>query len=291
MCPPDHFAVKYSINPWMDPRKWTAEAGLLSNRSGRQWQMFYEALLTSGADIELVEATPDLPDLVFTANAAVVLDRKALLARFRHAERRREEPVFSCVLHSMRRQGALDQIAKLPAKVILEGAGDCIWDWSRNHFWLGYGQRSDYASRDVIADFFGVDCVALELADPRFYHLDTAFCALAFGEVIYYPTAFTPAARRAIEDRIHPFQLIPLGRDDAHSFAANLVSLGRQIVLSNCSQKLRRQLEERQYTVVETPLDAFQQSGGSACCLTLRTDHPILRSCRSAQRSAPALAN
>ena len=253
--------------------------------------MFYEALLASGAEIELVKATPDLPDLVFTANAAVVLDRKALLARFRHAERRREEPVFMRVLHSMKRQGALDHIAELPANLILEGAGDCIWDWSRNHFWLGYGQRSDRASRDVVADFFGVDCVALELADPRFYHLDTAFCALPFGEVIYYPAAFTPAARRAIEDRIHPFQLIPLGSDDASSFAANLVSFGRQIFLSSCSHKLRRQLEERQYTVVETPLDAFQHSGGSACCLTLRTDHPILASCRSAQRSTPALAN
>ena len=94
MCPPDHFAVKYSINPWMDPSKWTAAAGLLTSKSGRQWQMFYEALLASGAEIELVKPTPDLPDLVFTANAAVVLDRKALLARFRHAERRGEEPVF-----------------------------------------------------------------------------------------------------------------------------------------------------------------------------------------------------
>ena len=232
MCPPDHFAVKYSINPWMDPSKWTAAAGLLSSKSGRQWHMLYEALLASGAEIELVEATPDLPDLVFTANAAVVLDRKALLARFRHAERRREEPVFRRVLHSMKRQGALDHIAELPANLVLEGAGDCIWDWSRNHFWLGYGQRSDHASRDVVANFFGVDCVALELADPRFYHLDTAFCALPFGEVIYYPAAFTPAARRAIEDRIHPFQLIPLGSDDASSFAANLVSFGRQILLS-----------------------------------------------------------
>ena len=91
MCPPDHFAVTYRINPWMDPSKWTAAAAVLSPTSGRQWQMFYEALLASGAEIELVKATADLPDLVFTANAAVILDRKALLARFRHAERKRED--------------------------------------------------------------------------------------------------------------------------------------------------------------------------------------------------------
>ena len=36
----------------------------------------------------------DLPDMVFPANAAVVLDRRALVARFRHPERQREEQHF-----------------------------------------------------------------------------------------------------------------------------------------------------------------------------------------------------
>jgi hypothetical protein len=35
-------------------------------------------------------------------------------------------------------------------------------------------------------------------------------------------------------------------------------------------------LQERGYRVVETPLDAFQRAGGSACCLTLRLDHRSL---------------
>ena len=129
---------------------------------------------------------PDLPDLVvFTANAAVILDRKALLARFRHRERRPEEPVFAQALRTLKHQGALDLVAELPVNLVLEGAGDCIWDKERSLFWLGYGPRSDLASRHVVSDVFGVDCVPLELADPRFYHLDTAFCPLPKGEVIY----------------------------------------------------------------------------------------------------------
>jgi hypothetical protein len=43
--------------------------------------------------------------------------------------------------------------------------------------------------------------------------------------------------------------------------------------MSRCSPALRRRLEERGYAVIETPLDSFLQSGGSACCLTLRLDH------------------
>ncbi len=48
--------------------------------------------------------------------------------------------------------------------------------------------------------------------------------------------------------------------------------VGRTVVLSSCSEALRRQLNERGYAVVETLLDAFLRSGGSACCPTLRLD-------------------
>jgi N-dimethylarginine dimethylaminohydrolase len=278
MCPPRHFEVKYSINPWMDPGAWATKASCLADAADTQWQTLYETLVTRGAKVELVRAIPDLPDLVFTANAAVILDRKALLARFRHPERRLEEPVFARALHRLQSRAALKVVAELPRNLRLEGAGDCIWDGRRTHFWLGFGFRSDRASREVVADFFGVDCVALELADARFYHLDTAFCPLPFGEVIYYPAAFTGAARRAIDERVPRTQQIILDEHDATMFAANSVAFSRQILLSSCSEGLRRELEERGYTVIATPLHAFQRSGGSACCLTLRIDHLSARS-------------
>ena len=72
-------------------------------------------------------------------------------------------------------------------------------------------------------------------------------------------------SRRPTASRCHP--------EDAARFAANAVVVGRNIVLSSCSAALRRTLEERGYRMIETPLDAFQRSGGSACCLTLRLDH------------------
>jgi N-dimethylarginine dimethylaminohydrolase len=112
-----------------------------------------------------------------------------------------EEPVFAS-LHKFRLQATLDLAAELPRNVVLEGAGDRIWDGRRSHFWLDFGPRSDLASQHVAANFFGVDCVPLELADPRFYHLDTAFCPLPSGEIIFYPAAFTKAARTAIEERV-----------------------------------------------------------------------------------------
>lgn len=273
MCRPHYFAVSYSINPWMDPQSWARANGALWELADGQWTAFHKTLLYHGAAIEFVDPRPGLPDLVFTANAAIVLDRKALLARFRHPERRREEPVFATAFDALKARAEIETIAELPENLAMEGAGDCIWDRQRGHFWMGYGPRSDRAAAEIVADLFGVECVALELADPSFYHLDTAFCPLLTGDVIYYPGAFTLTARIAIEERVAPTQRIELERADAAKFVANSVSFDHCIVLSSCSDMLRGKLEERGLTVIASPLDAFLRSGGSACCLTLRLDH------------------
>ena len=273
ICPPRHFAVTYSINPWMDPNAWGKRGASLHARAERQWEGLREALEAAGAVLEILEPAAGLPDLVFTANAAVVLDGKVLPARFRHGERRAEEPVFAAAFAALKAGSLVKQILALPPGVRLEGAGDCLWDAERGVFWLGCGFRSDAAAGAAIEALYGVPAVALPLADPSFYHLDTAFCALPCGTIVYYPGAFTPEALSRIHERVAPETRIALDRADATRFAANAVCAGRTIVLSRCSTALRRNLEGRGYKVVETPLDVFQKSGGSACCLTLRLDH------------------
>ena len=279
MCRPQYYAVSYSINPWMDPRSWASAERDLWWMADRQWCAFHDTLLDKGASIEFVDPKPELPDLVFTANAAIVLDGKVLLSRFKYPERKREEPVFAETFGALRAQDQLDSVETLPEDMILEGAGDCIWDSHRRQFWMGCGPRSDRAAADVVADLFGVSCVALELADASFYHLDTAFCALPTGDVIYYPDAFSAQARHAIEERVAPAQRIALDHAGAAQFSANAVSFDHCLVLSSCTDMLRIEIEERGFTVLTTPLQAFLRSGGSACCLTLRLDH------RSAKRS------
>ena len=60
--------------------------------------------------------------------------------------------------------------------------------------------------------------------------------------------------------------------EDASRLAANAVCLGNTLVMSGCGERLRKQLEERGYRVMTTPLRSFLRSGGSAFCLTLRLD-------------------
>jgi N-dimethylarginine dimethylaminohydrolase len=272
MCAPEHFAVSYAINPWMDPAGWARDGRTHALAARQEWTRLYDTLAARGAAIELVPPAPGVPDLVFTANAAVVLDRKALLARFRHPERRREEPHFAAVFEQLKSRGLIDSIATLPAGTVLEGAGDCVWDQTRNLFWLGYGPRSDAHARAAVENTFGREAIALALADPSFYHMDTALSALPRGEVMYVPGAFTHAGLAAIRARVPAHQRIEIEREDAVTLAANAVCLGDTLVMAGCSEPLRATLAKRGYDVAVTPLRAFLRSGGAAFCLTLRLD-------------------
>jgi len=269
MCEPSHFSISYSINPWMEPEKWAAAALATAEQ---QWAGLHAALEQAGAVIEQVAPHAGLPDLVFTANAAVVHDGTALLARFRYPERQGEEPVFARAFEGFRARGLITQVATLPEGIVLEGAGDCLFDEARNLFWMGFGQRSQGEAAAAVAHTFGLPVVPLQLVNPRFYHLDTAFCLLPGGDVIYHAGAFSDEARMAIAARVVESKRIVLNEEEAAQFSANAVCVGRTIVMSRCSERLRKRLERRGYEVVATPLDTFLQSGGSAACLTLRLD-------------------
>jgi ornithine aminotransferase len=293
MSAPDHFEVSYRINPWMDPVQWKSSADQLQRQADSGWRALKSTYERLGATVEIQSAQPGLPDLVFTANSALVLDRTALLARFRHPERRMELNHNRTFFESLRAKGWIDTIVETPEDLHFEGAGDGIWDATRKLMWTGWGQRSSRAMADVIARMFSVPTVALELVDPRFYHLDTCLCVLPRGEVLYYPAAFSAQSRGAIVDLVGRDLLIEASAHDAEHLAVNSVSLGNRIVMCHASDALRQELTDRGYEVHVVPLESFNRSGGSAYCLTLRLDlssHPEAGDPKPmARRSKPQL--
>ena len=140
--------------------------------------------------------------------------------------------------------------------------------------WAGYGFRSELDAHPLLAKLLGVEVLSLRLMDERFYHLDTCFCPLSDGTVLYYPPAFDFSSNRLIESRIPPEKRVAVCEADALAFACNAVNVDRAVILNQASSSLRQQLEERGYTVLETPLTEFLKAGGAAKCLTLRLDEP-----------------
>ena len=273
MTDPDCFDVRYRINPWMDPKGWTpahAEAARAGSRGLR------EALVAAGAHVETIGAVAGLPDLVFPANAAVVLDGRVLMARFRHPERQGEEAVFRAAFQGLKKRGVIQGIVDLPEGLFHEGAGDAIWDAERRLFWCGYGPRSSQGALAVVRKTFSQEIVPLELATEQFYHLDTCFCPLAGGKALYYPPAFTPQAQATIRARVPAAQRIEATAEEAAAFCVNAVNLDSKVIMARAPESLRRKLTARGYSLIEVDLAPFILSGGASYCMTLRLDRTSL---------------
>jgi len=262
MCRPEHFTVSYRINPWMEPSTPTDTA-----RAVAQWQTLHDAYLGLGHDVELIDAIPGLPDMVYTANGGFVIDGRALGVRFRVEERRGEERPF------MGWFGAHGFEVVEPVEV-QEGEGDFLL--VGDTILAGTGFRSTGDSHREIAAVFGRDVVSLRLIDPRFYHLDTAICVLDPVEgaggvdaanIAYLPSAFDEPSRRELERR-YP-DAIRVSDADGAVFGLNAASDGRHVFLSPRATGFAAQLRDRDYVPVPVDLSELLRGGGGIKCCTL----------------------
>ncbi|NET10294.1 MAG: TIGR00300 family protein [Symploca sp. SIO2B6] len=264
MCPPHHYDVDYVINPWMEGNVHRSSR----DRAEEQWNQLHQ-ILQQYAAVELVKPQQGWPDMVFTANAGLVLGKTVVLSRFFHPERQGEEPYFQ--------QWFEDQgytVHTLPPSLPFEGAGDALLDRSGRWLWAGYGFRSELDAHSYLAKWLDIEVLSLRLMDERFYHLDTCFCPLTDGYLLYYPPAFDAYSNRLIELRVPAEKRIPISEPDAVNFACNAVNVGYTVVMNQASDALTSTLKERGFTVVETPLTEFLKAGGAAKCLTLRVTEP-----------------
>ena len=262
VCPPGHYDVRYAINPWM-----TRHVGDAAPDAVRQWDRFLELAGCVG-DVEFVQVEPQAqaPDIVFTANAALILGNLAIVSSFRHAERRREQPIYRAALA---RAGFATTFLR---QAYFEGAGDALFDRVRPMLYACYGWRTERGATLQLQEIVGCRVLPLLLVDERFYHLDTALCPLSTGHVLAYMDAFSPHAQTMLRRAIEPGYLIEVSVDDALRFACNAVEIGDAVLMHDCSRRLRDRLMDIGYRVFCTELGEFIKAGGSAKCLTLRLD-------------------
>ncbi len=265
MCAPDHYNVDYVINPWMEGNIHKSSR----DRAVGQWQKLFH-ILKEQAIVELVKPQIGWPDMVFTANAGLVLGDNVVLSRFLHKERQGEEPFFK---QWFEENGYT--VHELPKDLPFEGAGDALLDREGRWLWAGYGFRSELDSHPYLAKWLDIEVLSLRLIDERFYHLDTCFCPLANGYLLYYPGAFDSYSNRLIEMRVAPEKQIAIAEADAVNFACNAVNVESIVIMNKASDALKTRLAALGFQVIETPLTEFLKAGGAAKCLTLRVTEPV----------------
>lgn len=258
MCPPTHFDVSYSINPWMD-----LSLAVDRDRALRQWEALVAVLRAAGATIELLEPDPQLPDLVFTANLGLVDGHTFIPARMRHRERR---PESTRAERWFRARGF--DVRALGEDVVQEGAGDGLP--FGDALVTAHGSRSCAGAHVELARIIGGRIVAVRLIDERFYHLDITFSPLDSRSALVVPSAIDPDGARRMSELVP--DPIALSGEEAAAFCANSVTVGRTVAMPACTPRLEGELRARGFEPVVVDVSEFLKSGGGPRCLTLALD-------------------
>ncbi|GAA1017164.1 amidinotransferase [Acrocarpospora pleiomorpha] len=253
MCRPEFFGVTYRINPWMDPT-----LGASAATAVRQWEALKSAYESLGHQVSAIDPIDGLPDMVFAANGALVVDGKVYGARFAHPERAAEGPAY---LEWFAQRG----YPVREAAFTNEGEGDFLT--LDEVILAGTGFRTDIAAHMEAQEFLGRPVITLRLVDPRFYHLDTALFALGDGNVAYYPGAFSEGSLTVLR-RLFPDAVIA-GEADALVLGLNAVSDGKNIVINAEAAGLCHTLTRQGYQVVPVELTELRKAGGGPKCCTL----------------------
>lgn len=254
MCPPVFFDVTYSINPWMDVAKPVDTALAVA-----QWERLRDTYRELGHQVSEMTPVDGLPDMVFTANGATVLEDCVLLAKFRYPQRAEETDAHR---GWFRDAGFVDV---RDARFINEGAGDYLALGRR--VLAGTGFRTDPRSHAELQGMTSRQVVSLTLVDPNYYHLDTALAVLDDDDIMYFPEAFDGKSVDVLRE-LYPDAILATATDAA-VFGLNAVSDGRNVVLPQPATALIGKLRRRGYHVTGVDVSELHKAGGAVKCCTL----------------------
>ncbi|MDX6309056.1 MAG: hypothetical protein QOI06_2102 [Nocardioidaceae bacterium] len=260
MVRPEHFRVDYAINPYMD---------LASQPDRRlamvQWQRLVGRLLELGADVQVIEQRADAPDMVYAMNLGLALTDetgpRVALSHMRHRERRVESATaatwFAGAGFAPTVTGEDGVGAFLEAGDAFPVAGALV---------VGYGPRTEEQALKQLATDFDIEVRGFRITHPGMYHLDLAFCPLDEVTALVCPAAFDESSAAALLSLVP--DAIVLSEDEALTFCANSVVVGRTVVMPACPGRVRRELEGRGFAVDLVDVSEFHKAGGSVRCLT-----------------------
>ncbi|SDS94571.1 N-Dimethylarginine dimethylaminohydrolase [Nocardioides scoriae] len=258
---PDHFRVDYAINPFMhlddqpDPV-----------RTREQWDAMLAAIEAAGATVEVLPQLAEAPDMVYAMNLGLALERPTgeahvVLSHMRYAERRMETPVaerwFADHGASVQRTGRDGVGAHLEAGDAFAFGGELV---------VGYGPRTEELALKHLATELGVSVRGFRIVHPGMYHMDLGFCPLDETRAMVCPAAYDDASAAALLDLV-PEPLV-LSEEEAMTFCANSVVVGRTVVMPACPDRVRARLEEWGFEVVVVEVGEFLKGGGAIRCLT-----------------------
>ena len=256
MVVPEHFRVDYAINPFMDTSDQPDPA-----RTRGEWEQIRTAIEDAGADAAVLSQLADAPDMVYAMNLGLVVGDRAVLSHMRYPERRMETAAAARWFGASGL--ALTTIGSGGVGAHFE-AGDAF-PW-RGDLVVGYGPRTEELALKHLAAELGITVRGFRITHPGMYHMDLSFCPLDDRRAMVCPAAYDADSAGALLDLV-PEPLV-LSEDEALTFCANSIVVGRTVVMPACPDRVRGQLVEWGFDVVVVEVGEFLKGGGAIRCLT-----------------------
>jgi N-dimethylarginine dimethylaminohydrolase len=249
----DHFRVDYEINPYMSTADQPDHDAAVAEHDA-----IVAAHRGAGRTVERLPSAVDCPDMVFTANAALVSGRVAVLGNL-PGPRRPETPHHRAWLRD-------HGYTVLDAPHRFSGQGDALP--CGDLLLTGHGQRTDRRMLGFLAEHLGYEVVGLRTVGPQWYDLDLALAVIDNPRTLAWcPPAFDGPSR----DRIRGLglELIEVSEEEAGRFALNLVSDGRTVTMGDGAPRFAALLRDRGLDVVELATAQLAKGGGGVRCTAL----------------------
>ncbi|MEP6815428.1 MAG: arginine deiminase family protein [Marmoricola sp.] len=265
MVEPDHFRVDYAINPFMHLDDQPDVA-----RAHDESHAIAAAIEAAGGSVETLAQRADSPDMVYAMNLGLALGDRVVMSHMRYSERRMEllsaERWFAD--HGFDRT----YVGREAVGAHFEAGDAFAW---RGDLVVGYGPRTEELALKHLATDLGIQVHGIRIAHPGMYHLDLAFCPLDSARAMVCPAAFDKASARALLSLV-PEPLV-LSEEEAMTFCANSIVVGRTVIMPACPDRVRGVLEGWGFEIVIVEVAEFLKGGGAIRCLTNPLDVRIGR--------------
>ncbi|MCB9044658.1 MAG: amidinotransferase [Chitinophagales bacterium] len=273
MCSPDHFDIVDVKNVHMQGNIGVTD----KEQMWEQWNSLkqaYDNLHSKGIleEVSVIPGAEGCEDMVFCANQTFPWrmhdgTEVVVMSRMRHESRRREVPYFEAFFKAK-------GFTPLQFKNVemFEGMGDVIPHPHKRLLYGGYGHRTTSEAYEELSQMLQAPVVALELINPKFYHLDTCFVPLSVNSVMLCKEAFTTDGLEMVQQLFEKVYYIPEQEAEdyfslnAHAFESNGE---KTAILQKGSTVTVKALKAEGFNVIEIETSEFMKSGGSVFCLKM----------------------